>query len=71
MIIKRELFRIADRLLTEVQFVGVSGQVCSTNYEIDGPEKLYFSDRVEAEVAMRAGPSNVAVLAPHWSSCRR
>lgn len=65
MVIKRELSRSGDRLLTEIQFVGVSGQVCSTRYEIDGPEKLYFSDRAEAETAMRADLSKIAVMAPH------
>jgi hypothetical protein len=65
MVIKRELSRMGDRRLTEIQFIGISGQVCSTSYEMDGPEKRYFSDRAEAEAAMRAGPSNVAVLAPH------
>ena len=54
MVLRRELARSADWLLTEVQFVGVSGQICSRNYEIDGPEKLYFSERAEAEAAFLA-----------------
>ena len=61
MVIKRELSRIGDRLLTEIQFIGVSGQVCSISYEMDGPEKLFFSNRAEAEAAMRGDPSGVAV----------
>ncbi|WP_426043135.1 hypothetical protein [Brevundimonas sp. TWP2-3-4b1] len=64
MVIKRELSRIGDRLLTEIRSIGVDGQVCSTSYEIDGPEKLSFSDRAEAEAAMRADASNAAVLTP-------
>jgi hypothetical protein len=54
MVIKRELARQGDRFLIEVQFVGVSGQVCSLRYELDGPEKLYFNSREEAEAALRA-----------------
>jgi hypothetical protein len=60
MIIKREIGRTGDRQLTEVQFVGVSGQVCSTTYEIDGPETLYFTSRAEAEAVMRADAVDVA-----------
>jgi len=55
MLLKRELARMGDRLLIEVQFVGVSGQVCSLSYELDGPERLYFKERVEAEAAFLAG----------------
>lgn len=62
MVIRHELIRIGDRLLIEIQSVEVSGQVCSTRYEVDGPEKLYFANRAEAEDAMwpawmRLGPS--------------
>lgn len=60
MVIKRELARIGDRQLIEVQFVGISGQVCSRNYEIDGPEKRYFTNRVEAEAALRDELTDVA-----------
>jgi hypothetical protein len=52
MIIKRELARSGDRALREVQFVGVSGQICSLSYEVDGPETLYFSTRAEANAAL-------------------
>jgi hypothetical protein len=60
MVIKRELARVGDRLLFEVQFVGVSGQVCSRNYEIDGPERLYFATRAEAQEALSSLSNNVA-----------
>lgn len=62
MIIKRELSRNGDRQLTEVQFVGVSGQVCSTTYEIGGPETLYFTNRAEAEAGLIAGSVGTADL---------
>lgn len=42
MILKRELARTGDRLLIEVQFVGVSGQVCSRNYEVGGVREALF-----------------------------
>lgn len=54
MVLKRELARNGDWHLIEVQFVGVSGQVCSHTYEVDGPEKLYFGLRAEAEAALWA-----------------
>ena len=54
MVLKRELARIGDRLLIEVQFVGISGQICSLNYEVHGPEKLYFAERADAEAAFEA-----------------
>lgn len=54
MILKREIARMGSRQLIEVQFVGVSGQVCSKTYEIEGPEKLYFTSRKEAEAAIRS-----------------
>jgi len=53
-VIKRELARVGDRHLIEIQFVGISGQVCSTNYELEGPEPLFFTDRAEAEAALRS-----------------
>lgn len=61
MIIRRELCRTGDRQLMEVQFIGVSGQVCSTTYEIDGPETLYFTNRAEAEAAMQSDAVDVVV----------
>lgn len=51
---------MGDRVLVEVQLVGVSGQVCSLSYEVDGPEKLYFATRGEAEVALKADPVHAA-----------
>lgn len=54
MVLKRELARNGERFLIEVQFVGVSGQVCSLNYVVDGPEKLHFAVRAEAEAALWA-----------------
>ena len=64
MVIKRELARRGDRMLREVQFVGVSGQVCSLSYEVDGPETLYFDTREEAEAALLAGFIDVAAHVP-------
>lgn len=52
MLIKRELERRGDRSLAEVQFVGISGQVCSLSYEVDGREKQYFATREEARAAL-------------------
>lgn len=60
MVIRRELSRMGDRVLVEVQLVGISGQVCSLSYEVDGPEKLYFATRGEAEVALMADPIDAA-----------
>ena len=54
MVIRRELARSDEMLLIEIEFVGVSGQVCSLSYEIDGPNKLYFAQRAEAEAAFWA-----------------
>jgi len=48
MITRRELERAEDRSLIEVQFVGVSGQVCSTTWEIVGPEPGVFTSREKA-----------------------
>lgn len=48
MIIRRELERDEDRSLIEVQFVGVSGQVCSTTWEITGPAPRVFTSRDKA-----------------------
>ena len=60
MVLKRELARSGDGRLFEVQFIGVSGQVCSLSYEVDGPEKLYFTERVEAEAAFLAASGRAA-----------
>lgn len=54
MVIRRELSRRGDQRLFEVQLVGVGGQVCSTTYEMDGPETLRFATLVEAEAALWA-----------------
>ena len=52
---------MGERVLVEVQLVGVSGQVCSLSYEVDGPEKLYFATREEAWVALWADSEDTAV----------
>ncbi len=41
-------------MLTEVQLIGVSGQVCSCVYELAGREKQVFNNRQEAEAAFAA-----------------
>ena len=51
MIIRRELAHRGERGLVEVQFVGVSGQICSTTWEITGPEPQVFTNRDEARAA--------------------
>lgn len=61
MLIRRELARAGDSVLIEIQFVGVSGQVCSMSYEVDGPEKLSFATRAEAEAALSPHPTEAAV----------
>jgi hypothetical protein len=63
-VIRRELARRGDRTLREVQFVSVSGQVCSLSYEVDGPEMLYFSSRQEAQAALMAGCVDAPVIIP-------
>lgn len=60
MIIRREIARRGDRVLTEVQLIGVSGQVCSRSYEVDGPEKLVFTSRQDAETAFADQSADVA-----------
>ena len=52
MMIRRSLAHEGDWKLVEVQFIGVSGQVCSRSYEVDGPEKLMFTDLRDAETAL-------------------
>lgn len=51
MIIRRVLTGSGDLRLTEVQFIGVSGQACATTYEINCPEVQVFTSRTEAESA--------------------
>jgi len=48
MLLRRELERRGDVTLVQSQFVGVSGQVCGTTYEITGPEAAHFCDLLEA-----------------------
>lgn len=64
MIRKRELARMGDRILTEVQFVGVSGQVYSVRYEVALSDKLYFARRVDAEAALKAVAADGAHRGP-------
>ena len=52
MVIKRELDRAGDRVLVETQFIGVSGQVCSTVYELTGPTPEHFTDFAVAQKAL-------------------
>jgi hypothetical protein len=54
MMVRRELARRGERSLVEVQFVGVSGQVCSTTWKITGPEPQVFTSRARAEAAFAA-----------------
>lgn len=60
MIVRRELARWGDCALVQVQFVGVSGQICSTTWEITGPEPQVFTSRDRAEAAF--ADSRVAAL---------
>lgn len=49
MILRRILTSHGDLRLTEVQFIGVSGQVCGKTYEINSPDIQAFTSRTEAE----------------------
>lgn len=49
-----QIARRADWTLTRVEFVGISGQVCSTRFELSGPETLIFSTSREAQAALAA-----------------
>lgn len=57
MVIKRELARAGDCVLMQTQFIGVSGQVCSTVYELTGPCPQHFTDYALAERALRMSGS--------------
>ena len=60
MITRRELERDEDRSLIEVQFVGVSGQVCSTTWELTGPNPCVFTSRERACAALADNRTAVA-----------
>ena len=60
MVIKRELDRAGDRVLVETQFIGVSGQVCSTVYELTGPTPEHFTDFAVAQKALIGTTKGVA-----------
>lgn len=51
MILRRILTSRGDLRLTEIQFIGVSGQVCGRTYEINSPDIQAFTSRAEAEGA--------------------
>ena len=53
MLIRREIGRVGERALVKIQFAGVSGQICSTTYELTGPNREGFTDRRQAEGALR------------------
>lgn len=53
MVVKRELNRVGNRVLVQTQFIGVSGQVCSTVYELTGPAPEYFTDYALAQRALQ------------------
>lgn len=63
MVIKRERDRAGDRVLVETQFIGVSGQVCSTVYELTGPTPEYFTDFAVARKALTGTTKAVAPTA--------
>lgn len=64
MLLRRELERRGDFTLVQSQFIGVSGQVCGTTYEITGPEPGHFHELFEArrvfERVWRAQPPAAA-----------
>lgn len=62
MVIKRELARVGERALVQTQFIGVSGQVCSTVYELTGPDPQHFAEYAEAQQALQT-----AMPAGAWS----
>lgn len=51
MLTRTILERSGPAALIRRQFVGVSGQVCSTTYEIAGPHPGHFRNLVEAKAA--------------------
>ena len=54
MIIRVELARTGDWVLSKLQFVGTSGQTCSTSFEVaDGEERTAFSYLEQAEHAFQ------------------
>lgn len=48
MLLRRELERRGDITLIQSQFIGVSGQVCGTTYEVTGPRPGQFCELAEA-----------------------
>lgn len=48
MLLRRELERRGDITLIQSQFIGVSGQVCGTTYEVTGPRPGQFCSLAEA-----------------------
>lgn len=51
MLTRTELARSGDWTLVKQQLVGVSGQVCSTTYELTGPRPGHYSALADARAA--------------------
>jgi len=51
MLTRSEVARSGAVVLIKQQFVGVSGQVCSTTYELAGPRPGHYRDLAEARAA--------------------
>lgn len=61
MIIRGELARADDRVLTKLQFVDASGQTYSTSYEVlEREQRTAFADLAEAERAFGGGGRGLA-----------
>ena len=53
MLIRTELGRAGDWILVKQQLVGVSGQVCSTTYELAGPRPGHYTALADARAAFK------------------
>ena len=56
---RTELGRSGDWTLLKQQLVGVSGQVCSTTYELAGPRPGHYSALADARAAFERASSRV------------
>lgn len=59
MLTRTELSRSGDWTLVRQQLVGISGQVCSTTYEITGPRPGHYSALADARAAFERASSRV------------
>ncbi len=60
MLIRTELGRAGDWILVKQQLVGVSGQVCSTTYELAGPRPSHYTALADARAAFKRATTRVS-----------